>query len=147
MNILPFIIPIVSIFGSNILWKSGPEDGKCVKWRPRPWTYIVAWVFLVICLSIAWKIMLLQTVDNKYITNLLFISVFICTTLWQWRYHTKNGKIDGISIFIFLLFFSLMLFIYSFYINKYASILISPLLIWCIFQLIINIAEVNCLPN
>ena len=122
--------------------KSGPEDGKCVKFRPDPWMYVVGWIFILLCLTASWYI-LAQTKDLSAfsVMAILFFLIIATAILWMWRYHIK--KLEGISIFIILLFQLVMLLPIAHSTSVYGVSLLMPLVVWVIFQLIVSAREME----
>lgn len=143
-SVFAFLLPFLFIFGSNLIWPSGPKDGACVIWRPDGVTYSVAWIFLILCIGFSWTMVIwFGTTENIIVASILFGLILLMTTFWQWRYHVN--KKDGITIFLFLLFFLAPLIAYLSKINVYSQMALLPLLIWSVFQLAVNIEEIKCL--
>lgn len=144
LTILVILLPSLAIFGSNILWKSSDKDGKCVPFRPSGWVYASVWSLIVVCISVSWGLIIWQNNNSAIIiTSILFVLILICTTFWQYVYHIPH-KIEAIGVFIFLIFFVFANLIYTYKINIYSALLISPLFIWAIFQLVISSYELTC---
>jgi hypothetical protein len=123
-------------------FKSGPLDGKSVKFRPDPMMYAFGWVFIIMCLSASWYI-LAQTADTLafVVQAILFFLIIVTAILWMWRYHVN--KIDGISIFIILLFQLVILLPLAHSTSVYGASLLMPLLVWAIFQLFVSAREME----
>jgi tryptophan-rich sensory protein len=144
ITLLWIIAPwFILILGSTVPdLQSGKDDGKCVHYRPDTWLYIFSWVFICLCLSVSW-ILLAKKSKNKDFTlqAMLFLLIIVATIMWLWRYHTR--KIDGISIFVILLFFIVMLLPIAYKNSVYGFALLLPLLVWVIFQLIVSMRELE----
>jgi tryptophan-rich sensory protein len=138
--IAPWLIVILGTTVSEL--KSSSKDGKCVKYRPDPWIYIVSWILICLCLSVSW-ILLARNSQTKAFTfqAILFLLIIAATIMWAWRYHTN--KIDGISIFIIILFLLVMLLPIAYKTSVYGFALLLPLVVWVIFQLHISMRELE----
>jgi hypothetical protein len=145
IGVIWFFVPwLIFILSRVPVFKTGNDDGKCVKWRPPSATYAVAWSFLIIFLILSWLVISREATDNllwSVQVVLVFVVILLCL-LWMYFYH--QNKSDGIAVFIFLLFFLVLLLPISFKTNIYAGALLMPLLVWAIFQLGINCAEMTC---
>jgi tryptophan-rich sensory protein len=144
--VLAFLLPW-AIFAANMFYPSGPTDGANVKWRPEPIVFAIVWTVLIIFLSVSWYLTIKNSVENKNqtmfnISNVLFVAVIASAVAWQIAY--RKVKKDGVTCFIFLLFFLVPLISYLLF-NKliYSAMLLMPLLIWSIVAMIMNIIEVS----
>lgn len=138
--IAPWFILILGSTVPNL--KSGKDDGKCVHYRPDTWIYIFSWVFICLCLSVSWILVARNSKNKDFsLQAILFLLIIVSTIMWLWRYHTR--KIDGISIFIILLFFIVMLLPIAYKTSVYGFALLLPLLVWVIFQLIVSMRELE----
>jgi hypothetical protein len=72
---------------------------------------------------------------------ILFFLIIATAILWMWRYHVN--KLDGISIFIILLFQLVMLLPIAHSTSVYGVSLLMPLFVWVIFQLIVSAREME----
>jgi len=149
LSVLAACVPAAAVFGANGIWPSGEADGVCVTFRPPTWSYIVFWSLIVTSITIGWLLLIWQStsISPLIVSSVLFLLIFTCTTVWQWRYHQPGKKADGITIFLFLICFVLAAIVYTATVNIYTAILIVPLLVWGIYQLVVNAAEVSCDPQ
>jgi tryptophan-rich sensory protein len=146
IGVIWFVAPLL-IFVFSSAFPSGPEDGKCVSWRPDPSVYIVAWIFIVLCLMAAWLVISRNCTGNLawIVQTILFFLVILLAIIWMWRYHVD--KRDGIAVFVFLLMLLLFLLPLANNTSTWAAALLMPLFFWAVFQLGINCAELACVPE
>jgi len=153
LSLLALILPTVFIFGAGAVWPSSEEDGQCVKWRPEPWVYMTAWIFIAITSGLAWMLTTLRSGGKNPIKPMmyigicgLFILLFSLTTVWQARYHAENGegKQDSIGIFILIAIIAMMLLVVSYKVSPTVAALVSPIFIWSVVQIALSASELEC---
>lgn len=140
-SVILTVLPISILFMG--FQRNMKDDGKCVKWRPDGWTYIVVWVLIVIGIIIA----NILTIRNCSITQLSIVftvvTIIVALAIAWIPVYAQNRK-TAISIFIFITFLTLMLIIYTNSISPLGSSLYSPLLVWLIVQFYISAEEFSC---
>jgi len=138
-----FLAPLlIFVFSWITMW--GKESaGDCVPFRPPKETYSIVWIFLVGSLMASWVFVSRSAPTTEWwflvITYFLVIAMAI---LWLFMY--QQDKLNGIPVFLALLFVLAMSMHVASSVNKFAGALLWPLLIWCVFNLFVNCAEIYC---
>jgi tryptophan-rich sensory protein len=132
--ILPFVIFLSSI-GSN------KDMGAAVPWRPPYQTYIVGWVLICFCMAISW-VFVMRNAQQKMWISLAGFNVIITALALSWVFVYNANKANGIPIFIALIsvISAILPVLYS--ISPTSMGLMLPLVVWGIFQMIVNCAEI-----
>ncbi len=129
---LYLLLPLVSGYTVSAFCGPSKSAGASVKFRPPSWVFGVVWPILYLLIGLAW-------INSKRYT-LYFITLVILLNLWLITYVCQKNKLGG----VYILFLSLLctLFIYT-SVEKFSKYLISPLMIWLLFALLLNIFEVQ----
>uniref|UniRef100_A0A6C0BNR9 Tryptophan-rich sensory protein n=1 Tax=viral metagenome TaxID=1070528 RepID=A0A6C0BNR9_9ZZZZ len=135
-----FFAPLL-IFVFSYLTSS--DMGACVKFRPPAGTYSVVWIFLVLTLMASWLGVNRSAAKLDWIfCVIMYFLIIALSVLWLFMY--KENKLYGVPVFLALLFVLFMTWQIASTTNKYSGALLWPLIIWAIFQLVVNSAEVMC---
>ena len=141
------IIGILWLFAPLAIFAFSPlmskEAGECVTWRPPKETYSVVWTVIILCLMASWVFISRNAALGPWIGQvvLYFIVIFL-SILWILMY--RQNKRNGIAVFVALLMVLSVTVPLSFKVNIYAGVLLLPLVVWAIFNLGINCAEIQC---
>ena len=146
---------VAAIFLPQYFWPSGPGDGACVPWRPAAFNYICVWSILCALLTISLTTAT-TTMKNgarafhdtreTYVKLGLYAGILSCIVAWSPSYH--NNKADGVTVFLWMLLLVLPLVVLLGRDTRdddstIALATMSPLVVWVIFQMCVNIQEVN----
>ena len=110
------------------------NSGSKIKFRPPGYIFGIIWPILYLLLGAAW------IYSNKYGIYYLLISLLLC--LWLVVYSCLKKKKHASWVLLASLFMSFLTYTIS---NKTSQLLISPLIIWLLFALFMNIIEVQLL--
>ena len=134
--LVPWLIFISAI-------KTNDKMGQSVPWRPPVATYIVAWVLLVACISFSWLIMNRCGQDDtqSIILNIGFCVVVALSTMWAFLYDLD--KKNGVAVLVALIAVVGLMLAPLYSIRPGAAGLLIPLVVWGVFQLSVNCAELS----
>jgi tryptophan-rich sensory protein len=130
------LVPLISGFITSYFCNVGKKAGEKVKFRPPSGVFAIAWIILYLLFGIS---IVLSKRKNNYslIPNILTI---ILLNLWIIFYGCLNNK--KASVFILLASILTTFISYSMG-TEMSKIIISPLLIWLLFALLMNTTEVQ----
>ena len=148
-------ICVAAIFLPQGLWPSGPGDGACVPWRPAAFNYISVWSILcaLLTISLTMATTTSSTEDGRifhhthetYARLCLYGGLLCCVFAWSPAYHNK--KADGVTVFLWMLLLALPLLVLLSRTpgsdETIALATLSPLVVWVLFQMCVNIQEVS----
>jgi tryptophan-rich sensory protein len=126
------LLPMIS--GYTVASFCGPSKsaGASVKFRPPSWVFGIVWPILYLLIGLAW-------VNSKKYTLYFFILI-ILLNLWLVTYVCQKNKQGGVYVLLCSLLCTL--FIYT-GVEKFSKYLITPLMVWLLFALLLNTYEVQ----
>ena len=133
-HVFYFLFPIVSGYLTANICPMNSGSGSKIKFRPPGYIFGIVWPILYLLLGAAW------IYSNKYGIYYLIISLLLC--LWLVVYSCLKQKKHASWVLLASLFMSFLTYTIS---NKTSQLLISPLIIWLLFALLMNIMEVQLL--
>lgn len=164
-SVFAFVIVFGAIFGiANGIWPTADDAAECVTYRPPSWVYMMMWILIGFCLSISWTLVFVRgrkkDGNPRYgkigvgVTTAFMLVILSLCVLWSALYNMKDNTVshmtkikNGQAMFLLLVPFSLIALLYlCFRVNIYSGVLLSPLLIWAVFNLFVISSELGCTP-
>jgi len=141
MTITPFeilivLIPSVLGYGLSMICPVSKNAGNEVPFRPPSYVFAIVWPILFILLGIS---MMLAFRMNTKLFWLYFITTVVIVS-WTFFYSCLGNKEAGTIILILSV---LLIGCCMFFSNNTQRVLLSFLLIWCIFATVLNIYEIQ----
>jgi tryptophan-rich sensory protein len=139
IDVLLVVLPAIVGYSSQMICNLGKNAGSNVKFRPPPWVFGVVWPILFLLFGLSWAIAF-RNCNNK----ILCMSMYLLTTLllgvWIIVYGCGKSKKGASWILILAIASGLSCFTQG---NEVSKIMITPLLAWILFALIMNTTEVQ----
>lgn len=136
-NIVRILIPIVLASITSYFCKIPKDAGNNVKFRPPSWVFGFVWPILYICIGISWY-------NNPgYNIDILFLFLNIILCLWIVMYGCNKNKKLGLYIIVLSILVCILLMVTMN--NKVSVAMLTPLLVWLHFALLLNMFEVQSL--
>ena len=144
----PILIPIVSGYYTASICKSGPDDGKTVKFRPPPAVFGIVWPILYLMIGLAWfrartvpENILLFGKSKRIFVDVFFVSLIICLNAWLYTYSSSclGNKKQAVWVLGLCVMFALL----SQGVSGKNKILLVPLITWLGVALLMNATEVQ----
>jgi benzodiazapine receptor len=138
-DVILVLLPAVVGYGTQIACDVGKNAGETVLFRPPSWAFGVIWPILFLMLGISWAIAA-RVGTNQILT----MSVYGLTTLLLGVWIVVYGCAKNKKAAAWVLLLAVAAGIASFGQGNGASkALISPLVVWALFALIMNTTEVQ----
>jgi tryptophan-rich sensory protein len=138
-DILLILIPSIIGYTAQGFCGIGVDAGSTVKFRPPKEVFGVVWVILYLLFGISWAIAN-RNYQNKILVNLSYAFTSVFLGLWIVFYACKNDKKVSSWILLACIAFIITAFSQGNYISK---MLLSPLIAWLFFALLMNVTEVQ----
>lgn len=136
-KLIRILIPIVLASITSYFCKIPKGAGNNVKFRPPSWVFGFVWPILYICIGISWY-------NNPgYNVDILFLLLNIILCLWIVMYGCNKNKKVGLYIIVLSILVCILLMVTMN--NKLSVAMLSPLLVWLHFALLLNMFEVQSL--
>lgn len=135
IEILIILIPSILGYSLSALCPISKSAGRSVPFRPPSYVFAIVWPILFLCLGIS---MMIAFRNNK-----LFWLYILTTTLivsWIVFYSCLKNKLIGSFVLILSV---LLIGICIFFSGTLQRILMSLLILWCIFASVLNIYEIK----
>ena len=140
-EVLLLLSPMITGFFAAYNCRTTKNAGSVVPFRPEPWFFSVIWPILYIMLGLSW--VLTRRSNVKY-TDLFYGGTILILTSWIIFYSCLGEKIKS----TWVLGLSLCGIILCMQISELNSrLLLTPLLSWAIFAILMNTSEVIILQN
>lgn len=136
LDIFMVLLPAILGYIASAFCRIGTNTGSSVKFRPPPLLFGIIWPILYLSLGFSW---IIAHRINPY-SNIFYVLTIILLTLWIIIYGCVKSKMGG--IYILLLTFVLLLMCFSFG-NEWSRVLISPLIGWLMFAILLSITEIQ----
>jgi translocator protein len=142
LGILRVFIPMILGAISAALCQIPKDAGKSVAFRPPGWVFSIVWPLLYIMVGISWYISAKSSDYHNAFIDLCFalLNVILCT--WIIVYGCVNNKILGVYIISAAILMCILTMIVIHH-NKWGLGLLSPLLVWLVFALLLNAFETH----
>ena len=138
-DVILFLTPAIVGYGSQLICGVGKDAGKSVLFRPPAWAFGVIWVVLFALFGISWAIAARKSTNYK-----LVMSTYALTTLllgvWIIVYGCAKNKKAASWVLLLVIASALASFGQG---NDVSKTLISPLIAWALFALLMNTTEVQ----
>jgi benzodiazapine receptor len=137
------ICQIAGVIGSAFTTPSIPGWYAALQkpsFNPPNWIFAPVWIFLFTLMGISLYLILKERLDDKNVKIgiLIFTFQLILNVGWSFLFFVLNNILFAF-LEITILWFAILLTIYQFWkINKKASYLLIPYLVWVTFAAIIN---------
>jgi len=141
IDIVLVLLPSIIGYGSQFLCNIGKNSGEKVLFRPPSWVFRVIWPILFLLFGISWAIAA-RNCDNKYLCIITYCMTALLLGLWIIVYSNKCGNSKKGASWVLLLVIVTELASFS-QGNSVSKLLISPLIAWSLFALIMNTTEVQ----
>jgi translocator protein len=138
-DILLTIMPAIVGYGSQLVCGLGKNSGSNVKFRPPPFVFGIVWPILFILLGISWAIAYRNCL-NKVMCMSTYGLLTILLGLWILVYGCAKSKKGASWVLILIVASGLASFAQG---NEVSKVMITPLLAWILFALIMNTTEVQ----
>lgn len=138
-DILLVIIPTIVGYSSQLLCGMGKNSGSNVKFRPPPWVFGIVWPILFLLLGISWAIAY-KNCRYKVMCISAYALLTILLGVWILVYSCAKSKKGASWVLILIITSGLACFAQG---NEVSKVMISPLLGWVLFALIMNTTEVQ----
>lgn len=117
--------------------KMDENDGKVVNFRPPSIVFSIIWPILYILLGFSWIY-----AKNKKYNDILYFILSSLLAIWLMIYSCIDDKKNAIYILLLTILTIIILIIKS---PDKSRILLSPLLVWIFYALLLNTTEVQYL--
>lgn len=133
---LYLLLPIISGFGTSAVCKMDESAGENVKFRPPGWVFGVMWPILYLLLGLSWVF-----ASRESQMNSIFYSILTLLLLsWIITYSCQKDKQTS----VYILLASVMACVACISTGTVQTkLMISPLLGWLIFALLMNTTEIQ----
>ena len=136
------LLPILTGYLASALCPIGKSSGSKIKSRPPSWVFGIIWPLLYIFLGLTWIILRSKDTQNYFVDILMILNI-VCLVSWIILYGCKKDKKGALYVLLFTFCVSLVIFGYSWSIDRTAGLLMSPYLAWITFAMILNFTDVN----
>jgi tryptophan-rich sensory protein len=132
------IFPILSGFLTQLISALDSNAGITVKFRPPGWVFSVVWTILYILLGFSWAIAAI-TSERQILAIILYLLLVLSLCVWIFVYGRSQKTVASWILIIALAFG----FASASMGNEASKAMISPLLAWLIFAMIMNTTEIE----
>lgn len=133
------ILPALLGYGTQFFCPIKKDAGENVKFKPPAVIFRIVWIILFLMLGISFMLSM-KINKNKFLTLSLYICLILSLVVWLYLYGCKNNK--KLASWILILSIGVSLSCFAISENK-IKILLSPLIAWSIFALLMNTTEVQ----
>lgn len=139
IDLIYLFLPMIVGYGTTAMCKIGQNAGKVVKFRPPSFVFGIVWPILFLLLGISWIIAVRNTEFVKT-TILVYLLTTLSLGLWTYVYGCLKMKKEASWVILLSIMASIASFSQG---NDISKLLISPLIAWLIFALLLNTTEVQ----
>tara|TARA_Y100000389_G_scaffold203017_1_gene250119 strand:- start:31 stop:489 length:459 start_codon:yes stop_codon:yes gene_type:complete len=144
VDIILVLLPALVGYGTQAFCNLGKSAGAGVKFRPPAWAFGLIWAILFILFGLSWAIALRSVSKEEKYKRILVLVLYGLTTLllgiWIIVYGCMGNKKAASWVLILVIAAAVASFAQGCVISK---TLISPLIAWALFALIMNTTEVQ----
>ena len=136
IEILIILIPSILGYSLSALCPVSKNAGKSVPFRPPSYVFAIVWPILFLCRGIS---MMIAFRNNKKLFWLYILTTILIVS-WIVFYSCLKNKLIGSFVLILSV---LLIGICIFFSGTLQRILMSLLILWCIFASVLNIYEIK----
>ena len=136
IEILIILIPSILGYSLSALCPISKSAGKSVPFRPPSYVFAIVWPILFLCLGIS---MMIAFRNNKKLFWLYILTTILIVSWIVFYSCLKNKLIASCILILSVLLIGLCIF----FSDTLQRILMSLLILWCIFASVLNIYEIN----
>ena len=139
MNFKLILVVIPILFGliTSFICPVSRESGRVVKITPPNYVFGIVWPILYFLIGISWYFI---TSENNIYLHIPYIVLLLLLFFWIIAYSCYGNKLNG----VYVLFFTLLTIIITMIVgNMYSRLFLSPLLVWIILAIFMNVLEVE----
>lgn len=134
-----FLLPATIGYLSSMFCNIGKGAGSIVKFRPPPFVFGIVWFVLFILLGLSWVLAFrVANIPSLCITTYFLVSLSL--GLWTYVYGCKKNKKLASWVLVISLATLFACFSQG---NDISRVLLSPLIAWVLFAMIMNTTEVT----
>tara|TARA_Y100000389_G_scaffold174968_1_gene185351 strand:- start:17057 stop:17506 length:450 start_codon:yes stop_codon:yes gene_type:complete len=138
-NYLLIFLPAIIGYGTQLRCSNDTNTGSTIKFRPPSWVFGLVWPILFLLLGLSWSTSM-QVCTNKQICMFTYGLTSILLGLWLVVYDCMNSKKEASWVLLLAIASSLASFAQG---NEISKLMISPLIAWIIFAMVMNTTEVQ----
>ena len=132
-------IPAIAGYGVSAVCNIGKDAGSSVKFRPPAKAFGIIWAILFPLFGISWAVACRDTA-NASACVVSYAGATACLALWSYVYGCRKNKKAAAWVLVATVAFLLLCFAQGNYISR---MLLSPLIAWALFALLMNTTEVQ----
>ncbi len=139
LEVIYFLLPTTIGYSTSMFCNIGKNAGTIVKFRPPSYVFGIVWFFLFILLGLSW-VFAVRTAKLPYLCIITYFLASLSLGLWTYVYGCKKNK-KGASWVLILSLATLFASLSQG--NDVSKVLLSPLIAWVLFAMIMNTTEVT----
>ena len=140
LEYLYLLLPIISGYGISAVCSTDESAGQNVKFRPPGWVFGVVWPILYIMLGVSW----VYASRESQFNSIYYCVLTLLLTTWVFVYSCKKDKQSSVYILLASIIASFTCFSTG---TIQTKLMISPLIGWLIFALLMNTTEIQSQNN
>ena len=133
------LLPAIIGYSSQMICSLGKDAGKSVLFRPPSWVFGVVWPILFLLFGLSWAIAA-RNCTNQILCMTMYALTTLSLGVWIVTYGCAKTKKGSSWVLILTIAACLASFAQG---NETSKVLISPLIAWAIFALLMNTTEVQ----
>ena len=138
-DVILVILPAVVGYGSQMICGIGKGAGQNVLFRPPAWVFGVIWPILFLLFGLSWAIAA-RNCTNQALCMIMYALTTISLGAWIVVYGCAKSKKGASWVLLVAIAAGLAAFSQG---NEISKVMITPLIEWAIFALIMNTTEVQ----
>lgn len=135
------IAPMILGYVTSAVCKMDKKSGEIVKFRPDGYIFGIIWPVLYILLGLSW-VLATRSSKNIYKVSCIISYILLTLLLTSWIAVYSCGKNKKGGAFILLATIALCFICFS-QGSTLSKMMISPLIAWCIYALLMNTTEIQ----
>lgn len=139
-DIVYLLLPALVGYGTAMVCPMDKSrSGSTVKFRPPSYVFGIVWLILFVALGFSWYIAANNSID-KHLCIITYTITTLSLGLWTYVYSCNEAKVESSWVLILSVAGTLASFAQG---NIYSKVLISPLIAWLIFAMIMSTTEIQ----
>lgn len=138
-EVIYFLLPAIIGYSASMFCNIGENAGTVVKFRPPAAVFGIVWFFLFVLLGLSW-VFAVRVANIPYLCIATYLLASLSLGLWTYLYGCQKNKKGASWILIISL---ATLFASLSQGNDVSKVLLSPLIAWVLFAMIMNTTEVS----